>query len=97
MPQLNSTVVFNVLVPIIFFAAFYFFIMLPQKKREKKIKDMRDAMKVGDEVVTIGGMVGRITKITEDQITIEVGADKTRLNFEKWGIGKVLEKENKTV
>lgn len=95
MPALNSTTLFNIVIPIIFFAAFYFFIMLPQKKREKKIKDMRDAIKAGDEVVTIGGIVGRVTKVTEEQVTIEVGADKTRLNFEKWGIGKVLEKDNK--
>ena len=44
-------------------------------------------------MVTIGGIVGTVIKVTEENVTIEVGADKTRLNFEKWGIGKKLDKK----
>ena len=50
---------------------------------------MRASLKPGDEVVTIGGIVGKITKVTDDTVTIEVGADKTRITVEKWGIGKM--------
>ncbi|MCC5911543.1 MAG: preprotein translocase subunit YajC [Clostridiaceae bacterium] len=80
----------GLIIPIGFLAIFYFLIIRPQQKREKKTKEMRNNLKVGDEVVTIGGIHGSIMKIKDDMITIEVGADKVKLSIAKWAIGNVV-------
>ena len=82
--QLSSLVI-----PFIFLIIFYFLLIRPQQKREKSIKEMRNSLKVGDNIVTIGGMVGKIVKIFEDEVTIEIGSDKTKITLEKWGIARV--------
>lgn len=82
--QLSSLVI-----PFIFLIIFYFLLIRPQQKREKSIKEMRSSLKVGDNIVTIGGMVGKIVKIFEDEVTIEIGSDKTKITLEKWGIARV--------
>lgn len=64
----------------------YIFMIRPQKKRDKEIKDMRDKLEVGDYVTTIGGIMGRIVAVREKQITIETGADRVKLHFAKWAI-----------
>lgn len=79
----------TLMLPVLFLAIFYFFIIRPQQKKDKKIKEMRNSAKVGDEVLTIGGIYGKIVKIKDDVITIEVGADKTRFNVTKWAIGNI--------
>ncbi len=71
-------------------AVFYFLLIRPQKKKEKEAKNMRDSLMVGDELVTIGGIVGKVIKIKDDEVTIETGSNKTRLTFKKWGINQVL-------
>ncbi len=71
------------------FAFFYFFMIRPQKKKEKEIAEMRANLKVGDKVITIGGVVGTIVLIKEDYVTIETTGMKTRLEFTKWGISSV--------
>lgn len=81
--------------PLAFLAIFYMFIIRPQKKKEKEIKEMRNRLKVGDVVFTIGGIVGKIVKIKEDEITIETGADKNKIVFKKWAVGSV-EKSKET-
>lgn len=82
--QLSSLVI-----PFIFLIIFYLLLIRPQQKREKSIKEMRNSLKVGDNIVTIGGMVGKIVKIFEDEVTIEIGSDKTKITLEKWGIARV--------
>ena len=82
--QLSSLVI-----PFIFLIIFYFLLIRPQQKRENSIKEMRNSLKVGDNIVTIGGMVGKIVKIFEDEVTIEIGSDKTKITLEKWGIARV--------
>ncbi|WP_352419906.1 preprotein translocase subunit YajC [Proteiniborus sp.] len=79
----------TLMLPVLFLAIFYFFIIRPQQKKDKKIKEMRNSAKVGDEVLTIGGIYGKIVKIKDDVITIEVGSDKTRFNITKWAIGSI--------
>ena len=87
--------------PILLIAIFYFLLIRPQKKREKSINEMRSKLKVGDKVVTIGGIHGKIIKIKDDIITLEIGADKVRLTFSRWAISTLDEgsqpttKENK--
>ncbi|NBG87002.1 preprotein translocase subunit YajC [Isachenkonia alkalipeptolytica] len=73
-----------------FLAIFYFLIIRPQQKKEKKVKEMRSSLKVGDEVSTIGGIHGKILTVKEDIVVIEVGSDKVKLTMAKWAIGNVL-------
>jgi len=65
---------------------FYFMIIRPQRKRDKQLKELLAALKVGDNVVTIGGVLGSICTIKDDTVTLEVGADKTRIKFERSAI-----------
>ncbi len=76
-----------------FLAIFYFLIIRPQQKKEKKIKEMRGNLKIGDEVATIGGIHGKIISVKEDIVIIEVGADKIKLTMAKWAIGNVLNQD----
>ncbi len=76
----------SLLFPILLIFVFYFLLIRPQKKREKQINEMRNNLKVGDKVVTIGGINGKIIKIKDDKITIEVGADKVRIEMMRWSI-----------
>ena len=80
----------SLIIPLGFLAIFYFLIIRPQQKKDKKIKSMRSGLSVGDEIVTIGGLYGKITKVKEDVITIEVGTDKTKLVIARWAIGNTV-------
>ncbi|HWP80725.1 MAG TPA: preprotein translocase subunit YajC [Candidatus Acidoferrum sp.] len=64
----------------------YFFMIVPQKKKEKAVSEMRADLQIGDRVVTIGGIIGRVVNIKDDAITIETGTEKTRLRIMRWGI-----------
>ena len=66
------------------FAIFYFLLIRPQQKREKKERLMRNSLEVGDQIVTIGGIMGKIISVKEEEIIIETGADRTKLTMKKW-------------
>lgn len=74
---------------IVMFVVMYFFTIRPQKKKEKAIKAMLDALKVGDRVLTIGGIYGTVTGVKDDQVIIAVGAQKTVMNMARWAIKSV--------
>lgn len=76
--------------PIALLVIFYFLLIRPQQKKDKKVKEMRSNLQVGDEIATIGGIVGKILKVKDDQITIEVGSDKTKFEIKKWAVGSNL-------
>ena len=80
------------IIPIAFLVIFYIFAIRPQKKREKEIREMRDSLRVGDEIVTIGGIYGKIVKLKEDIVTIEVGSSKTKLDITRWAVGTAINK-----
>ncbi|MBR5535635.1 MAG: preprotein translocase subunit YajC [Clostridia bacterium] len=86
MGGLGGTVIYIVLM-IVFF---YFVLIRPQKKREKQTRMMLNDMRPGDEVITIGGVMGNIVSIKEDRVIIETGANRTKLTFEKGAIKTVL-------
>ena len=67
----------------------YFLIYRPQKKQEKKDAAMRAALEIGDQVVTIGGIVGRVVAIKEDTFVLETGADRVKIRFTKNAISSV--------
>ena len=68
---------------------FYFFLMRPQKKKDKAVKDMLASLKVGDRILTIGGIYGTITGLRDDQVIIAVGAQKTTMHLARWAIKSV--------
>lgn len=74
---------------IILMIALFAVMIIPQRKREKKIKDMLANLKPGDRVRTIGGIYGTITAIKDDVVTISVGPDKVRLVFIRGAIASV--------
>ena len=71
---------------VVLFAVFYFFIIRPQKKQEKQTNEMRNSIEVGDEITTIGGVVGKIVSIKDDVIVIETGADRVRVELARWAV-----------
>ncbi|MCF6462745.1 preprotein translocase subunit YajC [Clostridium sp. Cult1] len=81
------------IIPIAFLVIFYVFAIRPQKKREKEIREMRESLRVGDEIITIGGIYGKIVKLKDDMVTIEVGANKTKIDLTKWAIGSTINKQ----
>ena len=73
---------------------FYFFIIRPQKKREKEVYKMRSELKAGDDIVTIGGILGKVVKVKKDIVQIEVGSDKTVIEILKAAVGTVADKKD---
>jgi preprotein translocase subunit YajC len=59
---------------ILMFVVMYFLMIRPQQKRQKELKTMMDALAKGDEVITVGGMLGRVVKVTDTYVTVEVAA-----------------------
>ncbi|MDX9917520.1 MAG: preprotein translocase subunit YajC [Gudongella sp.] len=78
------------ILPIGLLVIFYFFAIRPQRKKEKEIKEMRGSLRMGDEVITIGGIQGKIIKLNVDTVTLEVSSAKTRLEVTRWAIGSVV-------
>ena len=70
----------------------YFIVIRPQRKRDKETEDMRKGLSIGDTVVTIGGICGKIVKVTDDTIVIQGGADKTKFEIKKWAVSTVESK-----
>lgn len=94
-PAAGGSPLAGLLVPVIFLVVFYFLVIRPQKKREKEITEMRDALKVGDIVITIGGIKGKILKVGEDYITLESGPDKAKMELTRWAVGVNETQSNK--
>ena len=77
---------------ILIFVVFYFFLIRPQRKKDKQVKDMLANLKVGDRVCTIGGIYGTITNIRdENTITLAVGPQDVPVVFARWAIRNVEE------
>ncbi|MDD2481101.1 MAG: preprotein translocase subunit YajC [Lutispora sp.] len=90
MPQIpawGSTILMYVAI----LGVFYLLLIRPQRKKDKSIQEMRKNIQEGDEILTIGGIYGKVLNIKDETITIEVGADKTKLKIAKWAIGKKVE------
>ena len=69
---------------------FYFFIIRPQRKQDKKDAQMRNELEIGDEVVTNGGIVGIVFSVKDDTVVIETGGDRSKIRVMKWAIAKNL-------
>ena len=82
-----------ILLLLAFFVLIYFLMIRPEKKKQKKVEAMRNALTVGDEIITIGGIMGVVVNVTEDNITIETGEDKVRIQFKKWAVSSNVRAE----
>ena len=92
MPNLLS------LMPMILMIALLYFLMIrPQQKKQKEEQKMRNSLRVGDELTTIGGVKGRVVSIKDDTIVLETGNDRTKIQFEKWAIQTVHTKHEDPV
>ena len=82
MDQGMSTIVMLVLM----FAVMYFLMIRPEKKRKQKAEEMRNSLKKGDVITSIGGIVGKIVSVNENTIVIETSEDRVRMELTKWAI-----------
>ena len=78
-------------------AIMYFLLIRPENKRKKEAADMRASLAVGDEITTIGGIVGTFCAVKENTLVIETGADRVRIEMTKWAVSSknVQTTENK--
>ena len=73
---------YSIVLLVLMFAMLYFFMIRP----EKQAQAMRDSLTVGDEITTIGDIIGTICAVKENTIVIETGADRVRIEFTKWAV-----------
>ena len=77
---------------------FYFLMIRPEKKKRKQAEELRNSLSVGDEITTIGGMVGKIVDVNDKFLTFETGEDRVRIQVAKWAVsttGKAADPEQK--
>lgn len=86
----GSSLIITIGYLLFFVVIMYLIIFLPQKRRDKKAKEMLNAMQVGNTVVTIGGVAGKVINIKDDEVTLETSVEKTKVNFKKWAIKEVV-------
>lgn len=80
-----------IVIYILLFAAIYFIMIRPQSKKRKQEEEMRESLEIGDELVTIGGIKGRVVSIKDDEsFILETGPDRTKILFQKWAISSIV-------
>lgn len=81
----------TILYMVVIFGIFYLILIRPQQKKKKKEDKMRSSVQIGDDITTIGGIVGRVVGIKEDSdmLIIETGSDRAKLKIKKWAVGSV--------
>lgn len=84
----------TLLIPLLLIGVMYFLMIRPQKKQEKKLREQRDKMKVGDMVVSIGGIIGRVVNIQDSEVTIQSSVAKSMITFRKDAINQVISPED---
>ena len=77
---------YSIVLLVLMFALLYFFMIRPENKRKKKAQEMRDSLKKGDTITTIGGIVGKIVMVKPDTIVIETSDDRVRMELTKWAV-----------
>ena len=78
---------------VVFFVLMWLLMVRPEKKKQKKVEEMRKALSVGDQVITIGGIMGKVVHVTEDDVTIETGEDRVRIQLKKYAISTNVKQE----
>lgn len=83
---------FSLISLVVIFGIMYFMLIRPQKKKDKEIQNMRSSLTIGDEVITIGGIHGKIVKVNDEIIVLEMSHAKQRIEFSKWAVGSIAKK-----
>ncbi len=78
----SGTIIMLILMVVIF----YVFLMLPENRKKKKLNAMRDSLRPGDDITTIGGIMGKVVSVTDDAVVFETGEDQVRMQVTKWAI-----------
>ena len=81
-----NSMVWTIIYFVAIIAIIYFLLIRPQKKRDKETQNMRNNIQVGDEIVTAGGIIGRVVSIKEDNVVIETGNDRSKVRIKRWAI-----------
>ena len=92
---MNYNTLINLLPIVLLFVLMYFLMIRPQKKKDKQIKDMRNSLTVGDEIITIGGLCGKIVKTKDETIVVQAGADKVKFEMMRWAVSTVTKESTK--
>ncbi|MBE6578464.1 MAG: preprotein translocase subunit YajC [Ruminococcaceae bacterium] len=77
---------------VVMVALMYFFVFRPQKKQERETNEMRNSIEIGDVVSTVGGIIGVVVRIKDEMLLIESGADRTRIQIQKWAVRGIEER-----
>lgn len=87
----GDSIWFTVIWMVVIVGVFYLLLIRPQNKKKKKEDKMRNSIQIGDEITTIGGIVGRVVGVKEDSdiLIIETGTDRAKMKIKKWAIGSV--------
>lgn len=91
--NMNSNFLTTLLPWILVFVVFYLLLILPEQKKQKKFKAMVDSLKAGDEILTRGGIFGKIVNLQDDYMVIESGAEKTRLKVTRSAVSSVIKSQ----
>lgn len=96
MPNETGGLMGMILPLVLLIGIFYFMLIRPENKKKKEMAKMRSELGVGDVITTIGGIVGTICAVKEDNIVIETGADRVRVEFKKWAISSKGDQASET-
>lgn len=83
---MNSSMTSSVIMIVAMFALMYFLMIRPEKKRKQQAENMRNALKKGDSIVTIGGIMGKVVSVNDESFVIETSEDRVRIEFAKWAL-----------
>lgn len=86
-----SSMIIMIVIYVAIFGALYFFLIRPNSKKKKEEAALRNSIEIGDEITTIGGIMGRVVALKEDEdaIIIETGSDRVKMKLKKWSISSV--------
>ena len=76
----------GIIMMVVLIVIMYFMMIRPQRKRQKEEQEMRSSLEIGDEIITIGGIVGKVVTIREQDLVIETGADRTKMKIQRWAV-----------
>lgn len=92
---MNMNTSLTMILPLIlFFVIMWLFLIRPQRKKDKETREMRNKLGPGDEVTTIGGIIGTVLSVKEDSVVLYCGSDKVKMEFKKWAVGEVNRKSD---
>lgn len=85
-PATGGSLTSTVIMIVVMIAIFYFLLIRPENKKKKQAAEQRSNLKVGDDITTIGGIMGTVCAVKEETFVVETGADRVRIEFAKWAL-----------